>query len=631
MLDALRKGANTWIAKILLGLLIASFGLWGIADIFTDRSTQSVASVGEETIGAQEFLTEYQRQFASLQSRFGPELTSDQALAMGLDQQVLGRLIARATYRAEAKEIGMTSSDDAVKNAILEMDVFKDPITQKFSRPTFDTALFNSGLTEGQFIDLLRDDITRQQLVNGLATGSLASDALSKNLYRVKAEKRSMRYFVVPAVKPEDVDLPAEETLKGFYEDRLVRYTAPEYRKVTFLTASPSDLVDTIELTEEEIQEEYEYRLDSLKSEAKATIDQIRLDDEETAQRVYDRLIAGDELAVVAKELADLEPEDLRLEDIRRGSLEDPYAEEIFNAADGAITKPVKTAFGWMVSKVVTSEDERVADLNEVRETIVNDLKLLKARDRLFEMSNEIEDDRAGGSTLEEVASKRSLSILTVDAIDARGMDKEGIPVTLLPDQGSLIANIFASDIAQDNDITETQNGGYYIFRVDEIIESRQKDFEEVKDQVEADWRSEEAERLTEANAMDLKNRLDAGETMTALATEMSTEPQTSTPITRDQTVAGAGPETVRILFGMVDGETAVGRTLAGDRVLFTLVDIVPANPLEDPTGFQEMRQQTTNTVAGEWIEQYERALQNDHGVSINRTRLNSLFSQGAS
>ena len=55
MLDSMRRGAQGWIAKILFGFLVVSFGIWGIADTFRGYGEGSLARVGKIEISTNEF------------------------------------------------------------------------------------------------------------------------------------------------------------------------------------------------------------------------------------------------------------------------------------------------------------------------------------------------------------------------------------------------------------------------------------------------------------------------------------------------------------------------------------------------------------------------------------------------
>ena len=119
MLTLLRSAAGTWVAKILLGLLIASFAVWGITGASFNFATGNLASVGSVTISSTDFQRQYVSEISRLSQQFGRRLTSQQARQFGIDQQVLGQLINQAALDDRANEFSVGISDDRLAEEIL--------------------------------------------------------------------------------------------------------------------------------------------------------------------------------------------------------------------------------------------------------------------------------------------------------------------------------------------------------------------------------------------------------------------------------------------------------------------------------------------------------------------------------
>ncbi|MBU6473065.1 MAG: SurA N-terminal domain-containing protein, partial [Alphaproteobacteria bacterium] len=127
MLQSMRKFANSWVASIFMGLLALSFGVWGIADIFTGSTDTTVASVGRVKISQNEFQNEYQNLVRSQSARTGVQITPEQAQAMGLGQETLQRLINRTAIGNESDRLGLTASDKQVAEQIQSIPAFAGP------------------------------------------------------------------------------------------------------------------------------------------------------------------------------------------------------------------------------------------------------------------------------------------------------------------------------------------------------------------------------------------------------------------------------------------------------------------------------------------------------------------------
>src|SRR5215467_1880948 len=101
MLRGLRKASSNWLGKSIMatvmGVLIVSFGIWGIADIFRGFGQSTLAKVGSTEISAEQFRQLYTDKLQQIGRQFGRPLTSEQARAFGLDRQLLQQTIAEAS------------------------------------------------------------------------------------------------------------------------------------------------------------------------------------------------------------------------------------------------------------------------------------------------------------------------------------------------------------------------------------------------------------------------------------------------------------------------------------------------------------------------------------------------------
>src|ERR1700730_10779405 len=119
MLRGLRKASSNWLGEtimaVVMGVLIVSFGIWGIADIFRGFGQSTLAKVGGTEISAEQFRQIYMDKLQQLGRQFGRPLTSEQARAFGLDRQVLQQTIAEAALDEEARRMGLGQAEDETR------------------------------------------------------------------------------------------------------------------------------------------------------------------------------------------------------------------------------------------------------------------------------------------------------------------------------------------------------------------------------------------------------------------------------------------------------------------------------------------------------------------------------------
>ena len=71
----MRKASSNWLGKtimaVVMGVLIVSFGVWGIADIFKGFGQSTVAKVGGTEISLNEFRQTYTDRLQQISRQFG--------------------------------------------------------------------------------------------------------------------------------------------------------------------------------------------------------------------------------------------------------------------------------------------------------------------------------------------------------------------------------------------------------------------------------------------------------------------------------------------------------------------------------------------------------------------------------
>ncbi len=144
MFHILRRAAQTWVAKLLMLLLVASFGIWGVSrSLITGSNSTTVVTVGDQHVDVNEFHLAYQRQVASVSQQFGTRLTPEQARAFGIEQQVLAQLVAGASLDQLAEDMNLGLSQDRLAQLIADDPAFK-AVNGQFDRELFVSRLRNA-------------------------------------------------------------------------------------------------------------------------------------------------------------------------------------------------------------------------------------------------------------------------------------------------------------------------------------------------------------------------------------------------------------------------------------------------------------------------------------------------------
>ena len=241
MLQALRQQASSWVVKILLGLLIASFAIWGINDIFLGERDPVVAKVGGFKIVSSELNRAFRDEISRMAPLFGGQLDREKARQIGLLDRALYGLVDRAVYSLGSADLGIAISDQLIRREIREEPSFRN------RRGEFDPAIFrqvinSNSMSEEGYVDTLRQGLARGYLAAAVTAHAGVPSRMLDPLYRFRNERRSAEYIKVANASVTGIGIPDEGAIARFHKSRSARFMAPEYRSVTFVNLDPNIL-----------------------------------------------------------------------------------------------------------------------------------------------------------------------------------------------------------------------------------------------------------------------------------------------------------------------------------------------------------------------------------------------------
>ncbi|HAA92208.1 MAG TPA: hypothetical protein DCE33_07160, partial [Rhodospirillaceae bacterium] len=344
MLQNIRDGVAKILVYLLFGVLILSFALWGTTDFFGQGAVQAVvAEVGDKEITAQSIERQYRRQLDTLRRR---GITEEQARLFGVLENVLERTVTATVYDHAADNLGL-----AVGTAAIERD-----IRERFGRVgtvQFDQLLRENGYTLREYEIARRAEIPRMQLLESVAAGVAGSKKLIANLHRWRTEQRSADAFKVSAANVK-IAPPNDSDLAKFHRENKGRFTAPEYRAVTYVHVDPGEVAKSIKLDDEVLKQHYNDRIDEFTEPEKRTVFQILLNTKEDADKAYQQLKNGKNFNDVAKEIAKQDEKVTRLGSITKADLPPALGDEVFKLEKDKPSAPIKDGFGHRI--VLVSE-----------------------------------------------------------------------------------------------------------------------------------------------------------------------------------------------------------------------------------------------------------------------------------
>jgi len=623
MMQGIRKAGQGFLGKLIIaimfGFLIISFAIWGVGDIFRGYGRNEVAKVGKTEIGLEQMRSAYQNEIQNLTRQQRRQISPEMARAYGIDRQVLSRLISEATLDQTAQGMRLAVSDETIRNLIFDDQVFRDASGQ-FSAARFNELLRSNGYTEQSYVALQRSTILRQQLGEMLTGGLSAPVALQELGSRLRNEKRSIAFARMPASAAGEIAAPTEDQLKTFFNDRKIAFRAPEFRTADILSITAETLADPAKVTDEEAKARYE----TLKAQRftvpeTRTVQQIGFPNAEEAQAAKAKIDGGETFDEIATE-RNVAFNDLTLGTFTRAQLVDPAVREAaFALEQGGVSAPVASAFGTVLLRVTTVNTAQVRPFEEVAAEVKQEIATGRAASRITELHDKIEDQRAAARPLAEIAKEFGLTLRGAGPMNATLAKPDGGQEEPLPGGDQTLQAIFRSDVGVDNEaIRLPRDSGYVWFDVTKIDPARERNFDEVKAEVEKQWRADETAAKLSAKARELIERLDKGESFDAVAASAGLTIETAADIGRQDQRAELPAGVVAQVFGTAVGKSNSAAGQDGGRILFKVeTATVPpyVRTTQEAGNFERV---LSSSVSEDILLQYVAFRQTQLGVRIN-------------
>ena len=630
MMQGIRNAGQTWLGKLLVGILFAiligSFAIWGIGDIFRGQGRNTVATVGKKEIDIEQVRTAYQNEVQRLSRRFRQNITPDQARALGVDQQVLSRLVTEAALDADAAGRGLTVSNEAVAKSILDDPNFRGA-AGTFDRSMFNELLRQAGLNEQGYVREQRAAIVRNQLAEALSGQSQAPLAVQEAAHRYRNEQRVIRFVALPAAVIGTIDEPAEAVLRAFFEERKASFRAPEYRTANVLALTPQTLANPGSIAETDAMAHYERIKARFGTPERRTVQQIVFPSQAEAEAAAERIRRGTSFEDVARE-RNISDTDLTLGSFTRPEmLDQAAAAAAFGLAPYAVSAPVQGAFGYALLRTPVIEAEQVRPFAEVAGEVRNDLALSRAVQSLADVHDKIEDMRASARPLKDIADDMKLAMVALGPVDRTRQTASGLPLTPVPAATQVVEAMFRADVGTDNEAVRTPDNGYVWFDVTTIEPARERTFDEVKALVSAQWRQDEVASRLQARAREITDRIGKGETLDAVAATLALSVETSPPLTRASSLPEFPANVLTVAFGTaVNGASSADLGSARGRMVFQVQSATVSPFLRTTQEAENVGQQLGIAIGDDLLSQYVTALQNRLGVRINQTTLRNAI-----
>jgi peptidyl-prolyl cis-trans isomerase D len=634
-----RKYARYIVLTVLFGMLIISFGLWGVGDMLRmgGRSTE-VAHVGGTHIplygwvgGAPVSLSEvreqFNRQLEGIQRQTGQRPEPEQAMRYGLHVRALEEVIQRTVLDYAIQQFGLVVSDAEVRAAIARNPAFAG------TGGAFDPLLYRNRLqqariSEAQYVVDVRREIAASQLFGVVRPEGLAPKSLRDDVFKMEGERRVAQTVYIPDAIITDVPKPTAEQLNAYFEANKTKFQIPEFRAFSYVLLTVDDILPQITITPDQLKQEYAARSAQFGTPEKRDVDQAMADSEDKAKAIIAGVKGGKSLEDAAKEVLGNTDGVIKLGSVTKKDLPPgPLADGVFGIPEGVAAAPIQSPLGWHVVRVNKIEPGTSQSFDEVKDKLEAELKAQQAPDLLIKLVTDFERLLSKTQSMKTAAEDLGLKVKTYENVDARGQDASGKQVVMGAAAAELMQAAFATRESAESELLETPKGEYFVVRTDRITPARVPALAEVEAKVTDAWQTEERRKLAEAKVKEAVEKANAGTDLATIAKDLGLELRTAKAVTRFEADQGnyLNQAAVQALFKLEPGKVQSVRTGEGS-VIVRLDKIEPLDLAKEKEALERFGKQLDTMVANDLILQLVSALRAKFGVAVDEPAFMAAF-----
>ena len=515
MLQAIRDGSKGVAAKIIVGLIILTFALFGIESIVAlGGGEDAPAEVNGEEITEYQVQQMVQMQKRRLQAQFGENFDPSMIKDEMLRESALESLINEALFKQAAANAGVYFSDAAIDRIILQSPEFQ--VNGQFNRDSYDLALRSAGFTRSTYRELLRTSLSTQQAQNAWQGSSFATPYEAKLAAKLESQERDFSYveFLLADAKKE-VSVSDEE-IADFYEQNKAQYMTQDKVSINYVELKRDDLAKNISISEDEVAERYsemEAQAASKKEYRAAHI--LLLSSDEAAQKtmaeIQGKLSSGEAFEDLAKEYSEDDTSKYAGGDLGFANdeiYEDAFAQTLSGLQKDQVSEVVETRDGLHLIKLLDVRQPELAAFEALKDSIEDDLRQEAVQVEYLEALETLKDEAFSSNNIDVPAKALNLTIKTEEPFSEVG--GKGVAANR-----QVIMSAFSDVVLNDgsnSEVIELSDGHAVVIHLNEFIESTVKPLADVKTQINSQLVNRKASELVEQQAEEAIAKAVAGE-----------------------------------------------------------------------------------------------------------------------
>ncbi|MFL6968990.1 SurA N-terminal domain-containing protein [Pseudomonas alvandae] len=420
MLQNIRDNSQGWIAKTIIGVIVALMALTGFDAIFkATTNSNEAAKVNGENISQNELSQAVDMQRRQLMQQLGKDFDASLLDEKMLRDSALKGLIERKLLLQGAHDAKFAFSEAALDQVILQTPEFQ--VDGKFSPERFDQVIRQLGYGRLQFRQMLAQEMLIGQLRAGLAGSGFVTDAQVLAFARLEKQTRDFATLTVKA-DPSAVKLTDDE-VKAYYDQHAKEFMTPDQVVIDYLELKKASFFDQVSVNDEDLQAAYQKEIANLSEQRRAAHILIEVNDKVTEaqakakiEEIQARLAKGESFEALAKEYSQ-DPGSANnggdLGYAGPGVYDPEFEKALYALNKDQVSAPVRTDFGLHLIKLLGVEAPEVPTFASLKDKLTRELKAQQVEQRFVEATKQLEDASFEASDLAQPAQDLKLTVHT--------------------------------------------------------------------------------------------------------------------------------------------------------------------------------------------------------------------------
>ena len=518
MLQSINDRATSWVAYVIIGLIVFSFALFGIGSYLDGSNALVAAKVNGEEILADQV----QNTVVSLRQRG----QNDPDLKI----KVIDAAVNDVILSQQAKENGFRASNQEVYDWISSNPEFQRE--GKFDPSAYESLLSLSGRSKASYESSIRTMLSNQQLTRSIANTAFLPKASIDHFQQMQNQTRSIDTYTFKMGDFQSTVKVSDEEVKSYYEANLSRFMTKEKAKLGVVALNQGDFEAKVEIAPDTLQAIYDDNLERyvepeqrklahilIKLNEGATEEEATKIAQEKALTLFDDIIADkitfEKAATTISEDAVAAKKSGELGFITKGDMGPAFELAAFSLEKGKISEPVKTEAGYEIIKLLDLIPSKQKEFSAVKEKIEREYREDEA-EKIFSNDSEKLETLAfeNDDSLVFVAESLDTKVIESDWIERSGAIGTGIED--LFKSPKLIATAFGEDVlnkGKNSELVEVDSETVAIVRVLEHETPSQKALVDVTEDIKAILSIQKTRKLLIDNGeVALKKLQDSGD-----------------------------------------------------------------------------------------------------------------------